>query len=173
MLQRLSLSALLLVAIAALALPAQAQKESDVAETIDKFKESDPGIKTWFDTAHGYAVFPSVGKGGIGLGGARGKGLVYEQGAIVGEVTMSQVTVGFQLGGQTFSQVIFFKDNTAFDDFIRGNFEFDAGVSAVALKSGVSKDLAYSKGIAVITATKAGLMYEASLGGQKFKYEAN
>jgi lipid-binding SYLF domain-containing protein len=164
----------LVMLLAAAVMPAAlaAQSEEDVAETIAKFKEGDPGIQGWFRDAHGYAVFPSVGKGGIGIGGARGKGLVYEQGTLVGKVTLTQVTVGLQLGGQAFSEVIFFKDKTAFDDFVRGNYEFDAGVSAVALKAGASADLGYSKGVAVITATKGGLMYEASVGGQKFDYEA-
>ena len=151
---------------------AQAQKESDVAETIAKFEEGDPGMQAWFREAYGYAVFPSVGKGAIGIGGARGKGLVYEQRKLVGKVTLTQVSVGFQLGGQAFREVIFFKDKIAFDDFTRGNFEFDAGVSAVALTAGASADLAYNKGVAVVTATKGGLMYEASVGGQKFDYEA-
>jgi len=151
---------------------ARAQSEEDVAETIAKFKEGDAGIQGWFRDAYGYAVFPSVGKGGIGIGGARGKGLVYEKGALIGKVTLTQVTVGLQLGGQSFSEVIFFKDKTALDDFTRGNYEFDAGVSAVALKAGASADLGYNKGVAIVTATKGGLMYEASVGGQKFDYEA-
>lgn len=164
----------LVIILAAAVMPVTlaAQSEEDVAETIARFKEGDPGIQGWFKDAHGYAVFPSVGKGGIGIGGARGKGLVYEQGTLVGKVTLTQVTVGLQLGGQSFSEVIFFKDKTAFDDFTRGNYEFDAGVSAVALKTGASADLGYSKGVAVVTATKGGLMYEASVGGQKFDYEA-
>jgi lipid-binding SYLF domain-containing protein len=152
--------------------PAQAQSQEDVAETIAKFKEGDPGMQGWFAEAHGYAAFPSVGKGGIGIGGARGKGLVYEQGNLIGKVTLTQVTIGLQLGGQAFSEVIFFKDKTALDDFTRGNFELDAGVSAVALTAGASADLGYSKGVAVVTATKGGLMYEASVGGQKFDYES-
>jgi lipid-binding SYLF domain-containing protein len=96
---------------------------------------------------------------------------VYERKALIGKTSLTQVTVGFQLGGQAFSEVIFFKDKTALDDFTRGNFEFEAGVSAVALKEGASKDLAYSKGVAVATATKGGLMYEAAVGGQKFTFE--
>lgn len=151
--------------------PASAQSEEDVAQTIAKFEEGDPGMQAWFEEAHGYAVFPSVGKGAIGIGGARGKGLVYERGELVGKVTLTAVTVGFQLGGQAFMEVIFFKDKTAFDDFTRGNFEFGAGVSAVALTAGASADLGYNGGVAVVTATKGGLMYEASVGGQKFDYE--
>jgi lipid-binding SYLF domain-containing protein len=150
---------------------ASAQSEEDVAKTIAKFEEGDPGMQAWFKEAYGYAVFPSVGKGAIGIGGARGKGLVYEQGQLVGKTTLTAVTIGFQLGGQEFMEVIFFKDKTAFDDFTRGNFELDAGVSAVALSAGASADLGYNGGVAVVTATKGGLMYEASVGGQKFDYE--
>lgn len=163
-----------LLAVAALFLAAhhaRAQSDQDVQKVIAEFEKSDSGIRTWFRQAHGYAVFPSVGKGGIGVGGARGKGLVYERGALIGKTTLTAVTIGFQLGGQAFREVIFFKDKTALDDFIRGNFEFGAGVSAVALKAGASANLAYNKGVAVMTATKGGLMYEASVGGQKFTFE--
>jgi lipid-binding SYLF domain-containing protein len=148
-----------------------AQTDAEVQEVIKNFKEGDLGMPAWFKNAYAYAVFPSVGKGGFGIGGAYGKGLVYEQSTLVGRSTLTQITVGFQLGGQAFSEVIFFKDKTAFDDFTRGNFEFGAQVSAVALKSGISADLAYNEGVAIVTSTKGGLMYEAALGGQKFSYE--
>ncbi len=161
----------MIAALGFTASPAAAQDADEVAEVIQKFEEGDPGMQAWFAEAYGYAVFPSVGKGGIGIGGARGKGLVYEQGALVGKVTLTEVTIGLQLGGQAFSEVIFFKDKTAFDDFTRGNYEFDAGVSAVALTAGASADLGYNGGVAVVTATKGGLMYEATVGGQKFDYE--
>jgi len=151
--------------------PVLAQSHEEVQEVIKKYKDGDPGMQGWFRDAYGYAVFPSVGKGGIGIGGAHGKGLVYEQGALIGKTSLTAVTVGFQLGGQAFSEVIFFKDKAALDEFTRGNFEFDAGVSAVALTAGASRDIAYSKGVAVVTATKGGLMYEATVGGQKFKFE--
>ena len=160
-----------LFSLLALAQPISAQSDEDVQEVIQKFEEGDPGMQAWFREAYGYAVFPSVGKGGIGIGGAHGKGLVYEQKNLVGKTTLTEVTVGFQLGGQAFSEVIFFKDKTAFDDFTRENFEFGAQVSAVALTAGASADLAYNGGVAVVTATKGGLMYEATVGGQKFSYE--
>ena len=150
---------------------AQAQKPEDVAKVIENFKKGDPGMKGWFAEAYGYAVFPSVGKGGIGVGGAHGKGLVYEQGKIIGKTSLTQLSFGLQLGGQAFSEVIFFKDKTALDDFRRGNFELGAQVSAVALKEGASANLAYSKGVAVMTATKGGLMYEAAVAGQKFTFD--
>ena len=167
----LKTSVFCLIALIAVAHPALAQSDAEVQEVIKKFEDGDPGMQAWFREAYGYAVFPSVGKAGFGIGGARGKGLVYEQRKLVGKSTLTQVTVGFQLGGQAFSEVIFFKDKTAFDDFTRGNFELGAQVSAVALTAGASRDLAYNKGVAIMTATKGGLMYEAAVGGQKFDYE--
>ncbi|MEB3323688.1 MAG: YSC84-related protein [Synechococcaceae cyanobacterium] len=161
----------LAMAASVVASPAVAQSHEDVQTTIQNFTKGDPGMQAWFREAYGYAVFPSVGKGGIGIGGAHGKGLVYERGTLIGKVSLTAVTIGWQLGGQAFSEVIFFKDKTALDDFTRGNFEFDAGVSAVALTAGASADLGYSNGVAVVTATKGGLMYEASVGGQKFSFE--
>ena len=153
------------------ALPARAQSDSAVKEVIKQFEKGDPGMQHWFRDAWGYAVFPSVGKGAFVVGGAHGNGLVYEQGKQIGKTSLTAVTVGAQLGGQAFREVIFFKDKTALDDFTRGNFEFGGGVSAVALKKGASADLAYNKGVAVMTATKGGLMVEASVGGQKFTFE--
>lgn len=167
----LRVSVFCLIVLIAVAHPAVAQSDEEVQEVIKSFEKGDPGMQAWFKEAYAYAVFPSVGKAGFGIGGARGKGLVYEQRKLVGKSTLTQVTVGFQLGGQKFSEVIFFKDKTAFDDFTRGNFELGAQVSAVALTAGASRDLAYSKGVAIMTATKGGLMYEAAVGGQKFEYE--
>jgi lipid-binding SYLF domain-containing protein len=158
----------------ALATPAQAQTESkvlEVQEVIATIVEKDPGTQEWFDASYGYVVLPNVGKGGLGIGAAHGNGLVYKGGTLVGKSELKAVTVGLQAGGQSFVEVIFFKDKTAFDDFTRGNFEFAAQVSAVALTAGASADLAYNGGVAVMTMTKTGLMYEASVGGQKFKYE--
>jgi lipid-binding SYLF domain-containing protein len=169
----LALSTLVLLALA-WAMPAQAQKESEilkVQQVIATIVEKDSGMQEWFDDAYGYVVFPNVGKGAMGVGAAHGNGLVYKGGDLVGKSELIQVTVGLQLGGQSFVEVIFFKDETAFKDFTRGNFEFAAQVSAVALTAGASADLAYNKGVAVMTMTKAGLMYEAAVGGQKFKYE--
>jgi lipid-binding SYLF domain-containing protein len=159
----------LIVFFAALS-PAVAQSESEVQAVREQFEEGDPGMQGWFREAYGYALFPSVGKGGFGIGGAHGKGLVYEQGKLVGRSTLTQVTIGFQFGGQAFSEVIFFKNKAAFDPFTQENFEFGAQVSAVALSAGISADLAYSGGVAVATSPKGGLMYEAAIGGQKFSY---
>ena len=162
-----SLLALLAVGV----LPAAAASKNDTASVIAKFKEKDPGLAKVFAEAHGYAIYPTVGKGAIGIGGAHGKGEVYERGVLIGTSSLSQVSIGFQLGGQAYSEVIFFKDKTALDDFKRGNFELDAQASAVALTARASRDLAYNRGVAIVTMAKGGLMYEASVGGQKFTFK--
>jgi lipid-binding SYLF domain-containing protein len=148
----------------------QGVADGEVAQTIATFKSKDPGMKKFFDQAHGYAVFPTVGKGGIGIGGAYGKGKVYEKGKHIGDTSLSQVTIGLQLGGQAYSEVIFFGSKHALDDFTGGNFEFGAQVSAVAVTAGASADADYDNGVAVFTMAKGGLMYEASVGGQKFSF---
>ena len=128
-------------------------------------------LKPYFKKAKGYAVFPTVGKGGIGIGGARGKGEVFRDGKVIGSTTLTQVSIGFQLGGQAFSQIIFFKSKRDLNRFVQGNFEFGASASAALINSGAAVETAYSNGIAVLTVSKGGLMYEASIGGQKFSYE--
>ena len=146
--------------------------ELSVAQVIIKAKEKDPALVKWFDEAYAYAVFPKVGKGGIGIGGAHGKGIVIRGNSTVADTSLSQVTIGFQLGGQVYSQFIMFKDQTAFDHFARGNYEMGAQVSAVAITLGASADANYDGGVAVFTIAEGGLMYEATVGGQKFKYTA-
>ena len=142
-----------------------------VAKAILDLQDKDPGMKKFFDSAPGYAVFPKVGKGGIGIGGAHGKGLVIESDKVVGKTSLSQITIGFQLGGPVYAQFIFFEDQTALENFHRGNFEFGAQASAVAVTLGVSADADYDKGVAVFTNVVGGLMYEATISGQKFKYK--
>ena len=147
-------------------------QENDVEEaknTIKEFKEKDPGMDKFFSSAVGYAVFPGIGKGGLGIGGAGGKGTLFKGGTAVADTKMSQVTIGFQAGGQKYSEVIFFETAEIYDDFISGKYEFAAQVSAVALTSGVSADAKYKNGLLVVTNSIGGLMYEASIGGQKFK----
>lgn len=148
-------------------------KSKKADETIAAFQEADPGLEAYFEEAHGYAVFPTVGKGGIGIGGARGKGVVYEHGKPVGRTTLTQLSIGFQWGGQAYSEVIFFEDQAAIDRFKTGKFELGAQVSAVAATLGASADAAYESGVAIFTVVKGGLMYEASVGGQKFSYKPN
>ena len=142
-------------------------EESD--KTIKDFKKMDPGIEKFFNDAYGYAVLYSVGKGAVGVGGAGGKGTVYEGGTPVGDVRMTQVTVGLALGGQKYAEVIFFEDKEHYERFIGSKYEFSAQVSAVALSSGASADAKYRDGVLVFTMAIGGLMYEASIGGQKFK----
>ncbi len=160
----------ILVLALAVAPPPASGSESDAAEVIARFKEKDPGMAEVFARAHGYAVFPSVGKGGVGIGGAHGSGYVYDQGRLIGRSTLTQVTVGLQLGGQVYSEVVFFESEAALGNFRRGRLKLDAQASAVALKARASVDLAYRNGVAIVTMARGGLMYEASVGGQKFSF---
>lgn len=137
-------------------------------EAIENFKKTNDDINHFFNTAYGYAVFPAVGKGGLGVGGAAGNGTVYKDGNNLGDCKLTQVTIGLQAGGQSYQEVIFFENKEAFDRFTGNKFEFAAQVSAIALKAGVSLDAEYRDGILVITQAIGGLMYEASVGGQKF-----
>ncbi len=160
------------------------------ADTIEVFKAAgQSGV--YFDSAHGYAVFPTIGKAGLVVGGAAGKGRVYVGEKHVGNSEMGQVTIGFQAGGQAYSMIIFFEDERAFREFTSGTFEFGAQASAVAITAGASASAStagasagasggknnaataggYHKGMAVFTVAKGGLMYEASIGGAGFTYE--
>lgn len=163
-------------------------REKDAA-TIKTFRQA--GAGAMLDSAYGYAVFPTIGKGGIGIGGAHGSGHVYKQGKAIGETKMTQITYGFQLGGQAYSQLILFEDARALEEFTSGNFEFGAQASAVALTAAAGAEAGgtgagtnvsagkndadvssggYKRGMAIFTIAKGGLMYEATLGGQKFSY---
>ena len=146
------------------------EMERNCKKTIEEFKDKNRKFDSYFEKAYGYAVFPTIGKGAIGIGGAHGKGLVFEQGQIVGETKMTQITIGFQWGGQAYSEVLFFEDERAMRAFKYGEIEFAGQASAVAVTAGASADISYKDGIAVFTISKGGLMYEASIGGQKFKY---
>lgn len=138
---------------------------------IAAFKEGDPSVQKFFDSSAGYVVIPTVGKAGLGVGGARGKGILYEGGAPTAVVTLSQLSFGFQWGGQAYSEFIFFEDAATLENFKRGNFELNAQASAVAVTAGASADAAFNGGMAIFTQAKGGLMYEAAVGGQKFKVE--
>jgi lipid-binding SYLF domain-containing protein len=159
-------------------------------DTIALFKNAGESA-AFFSNSYAYAVFPTIGKGGFGVGAAHGNGHVFVKGKYVGDVVMNQVSVGLQAGGQAFSQMVFFQDERAFNDFASGDFEFDATVQAVALTAGASASASsagtsagasggkkdaktvgnYHKGLAVFTIAKGGLMYQAAVGGQKFKYK--
>lgn len=170
--------------------PAQADEYSDA---VNSFRNAGESGK-FFDSAYGYAIFPTIGKAGFIVGGAYGEGRVYAAGQYVGNASMTQLTAGWQLGGQAFTQIIFFQNQTAFQEFTSGNFEFSAQATAVAITAGVSADASttgglsagasggrndattahggYRRGLAVFTIAKGGLMFEAVLGGQKFNYTA-
>lgn len=178
----------ILIGLYALAFPALADKFDEARKTFELQDETTP----YFAQAHGYALFPTIGKGGIGIGGAYGEGRVYREGSYIGNVSVSQLSIGLQFGGQAYSMIIFFQDARALAEFTSGNFEFGAQASAVALTAGVSAEAntgggvsatasggkrdavqaqaGYRKGMAMFTVAKGGAMYEASLGGQKFKY---
>ncbi len=175
--------------LALLMLPAVQAWADDYTDTIQIFSDAIES-KELMNSAYGYAVFPTIGKGGVGVGGAYGKGRVYEKGKYIGDTSMTQVTVGLQLGGQAYSQIILLEDERALKEFTSGNFEFGAQASAVAITAGAQahgtttgssagasggkRDATtagkYNKGMAIFTVAKGGLMYEASVGGQKFNY---
>lgn len=146
------------------------EMELDVQKAILEILDKSPGMQKFFDESEGYAVFPSVGKGGFVVGGAFGRGLVIVNEQVDGYTSLSQATIGAQIGGQKYSQFIFFKDQNALDNFKRGNFEFSAQASAVAITASTSVDTNYDAGVAVFTHAGGGLMAEATLGGQKFSY---
>jgi lipid-binding SYLF domain-containing protein len=172
---------------------AGAQEVKDYSGTIEVFRQS-PVVQPFFENSYGYAVFPTIGKGGFVVGGAYGRGQVYKDGKVTGISKLAKVSVGFQAGGQAFSEIIFFEDKRAYDEFTSGEFSFDATASAVAITAGVqakaetSKGASasatagpktgaqlatanYTKGMKVFTHAKGGLMYEAAIGGQAFTFE--
>ena len=149
----------------------RAELDSEVKEAIALLQKADSSLGKFFSSSAGYAVFPKVAKGGLGIGAARGKGQLFEQGNLIGETRLTQVTIGLQAGGQVYAEVIFFENATTLTNFKEGNFEFSAQLSAVAAAEGVARNAKFEHGVAVFTLAKAGLMYEASVGGQKFSYK--
>ncbi|QDO94774.1 lipid-binding SYLF domain-containing protein [Formosa sediminum] len=154
---------------------AQTEKDKEIIKDAEVAKETllktTPELKNFFDKAAGYVIFPNVGKGGFIVGGASGNGVLYKQGGMeLGMASLKKVNIGLQAGGEAIIEVIFFETNTELEEFQKGKFKFDAGASATAIKSGESFNAKYSEGVAVFTQTKGGLMADASVGGQKFKY---
>jgi lipid-binding SYLF domain-containing protein len=168
--------------------PVQADKYTD---SLEVFKGSD-AVKPLFEKAYGYAIFPTIGKAGIGIGGAYGQGQVVAKGKVTGTASLAKLSIGWQLGGQALSQLVLFEDKRAYEEFTSGSFEFDAAASAVAItasaqasagtegasagagagpKTGAQASAGYHKGMAVFVHAKGGLMYEASIGGQKFTFK--
>jgi lipid-binding SYLF domain-containing protein len=179
-----------ITAFAALALAAAPALADQYTDTIEVFRKAGQSGRH-FANAYGYAVFPTIGKGGVVVGAAHGDGRVYEKGKYIGDTSMTQLSIGAQLGGQAYSMIIFFENKAALDTFTTGNFEFGADASAVAITAGadakattagasasasLTKDVAttaasYYKGMRIYTVTKGGLMYEAALTGQKFSFK--
>ncbi len=129
-------------------------------------------MKNLFNNAYGYVIFPNVGKGGIGIGGAVGNGIVYERGTIIGKAKLTQLSIGFQFGGQAYREVIFFETRADLERFKENKIEFSAQASAVAVTAGASANVKYKEGVMIFSQQKGGLMYEASVGGQKFNYSS-
>ena len=190
MIKRISGWVLLASVTCVLMTSALAKEVKDYSATIAEFKKI-PVVAPFFESAHGYAVFPTVGKGGLGVGGSHGKGQVYRGGKAIGFTSTSDVSIGLQAGGQAYSQIIFFQDAASLDKFTSGNFEFAASASAIAVKATAgatagtegataaagSKDekvvagAEYQNGMAVFTMAKGGLMYAATIAGQKYTYK--
>jgi hypothetical protein len=145
--------------------------ENEAKEALGNILKKTPRLESFKNESYGYAVFPRITKAAAGVGGAAGNGIVYKDHIVVGKTHLKQATVGIQFGGQQYVEVIFFENEEAFEKFTNGKLKFDAQASAVALKDGAAIDAAYQDGVAVFTATKGGLMYEASIGGQHFNYK--
>lgn len=180
----------LLLAILALSFSTASHADS-YAAAIKNFQNT-PGTSDFFKHAFGYAVFPNVGKGGFGIGGAFGRGKVFRHGNEIGHSNMAQLTLGLQLGGQAYSQIIFFRDARALEEFTAGSFEFGAEAAAVAVTAGASAQAGttgvsasagvdqrdnrssaeWYKGMTIFTIAKGGLMYQATIGGQSFSYKS-
>ncbi len=180
-----------LILLASAAVFADDRQVEDYSSTIDIYRKS-PQVESYFENSYGYAVFPTVGKAGFIIGGSYGKGQVYQDGKVTGFTSVGAGSIGLQLGAQAFSQIIFFQDKRAYDEFTSGNFEFDATASAVAITAGAQAKTggtgstagasagpatakqattSYRKGMATFIHAKGGLMAEASIGGQKFSFE--
>ena len=170
---------------------AVAAEDKDYSSTINVFKDS-PAVQTFFDNSYGYAVFPMIGKGGFVVGGSYGEGQVYRNDVVTGKTSVIEGSIGFQLGGKVFSEIIFFQDEQAYNRFTSGNFEFDATAQAIVItagaqaqagtagvgagatagpKTGVQAETNYVNGLATFIHPQGGLMYEFSVGGQKFTFE--
>jgi lipid-binding SYLF domain-containing protein len=188
---RLLLFVCLMIAMTGGVASAKGEKVEDYSSTINVFRDS-PAVEKFFKNAYGYAVFPTIGKAGFVIGGSYGKGQVYRDGKVTGKASVAEGSIGLQLGGEAFSEIIFFQDKRAYDEFTSGSFEFDATAQAVVItagaqakagtagagagasagpKTGVQAETNYYKGMATFVHPKGGLMYEISIGGQKFSFD--
>jgi len=173
----LTISFLMLALFMSISTLAQKDEDDDkvIADAVvakQDFIRSDALMQTLFDNSYGYVIFPNVGKGAIGIGGAAGNGAVYQKGALIGMASMKQVSVGFQWGGQAYREVIFFETEADLNRFRENKIEFSGQASAVAVTKGAAANIKYKNGVMIFSQTKGGLMYEASVGGQKFKFRS-
>lgn len=166
-----TLAVALLMISGCASIPSDDRTMRESRATLERFVDHDPSLQDWVDHAYGYAVFPEVGAAGLGVGGGFGRGMVFQGGQPIGRTTVSQATIGAQIGAQSFSQVIFFRDDAALRVFQRGNLEFSARATAVAATAGAAATTSYERGVAVFILPRGGLMAEASVGGQRFTYE--
>ena len=182
---------LLAAALLATSPVAMSQEVQDFSQTIQEFRQI-PQVTPYFESAYGYAVWRTIGRGGIGIGGATGRGQVYVNGQVTGFSRLIDISIGFQLGGQAYRQIIFFENQTAYDSFTQGNFEFDASASAVAVTASAQASSgtaagsqatagasgtgqaaaagAYQNGMRIFTMATGGLMYQATIAGQKYSF---
>jgi hypothetical protein len=178
------------VVIAGIASIAHAQRARDVTETVELFR-SIPQVAPYFESSYGYAVWPRIGRGGLGVGASRGRGQVYVNGQLTGFSTMTEVSVGLQAGGQAYRQIIFFETREAYERFTRSTFEFDASASAVAVTASAQAGagttgaraaagagspntaaaVGYVNGMQTFTMAEGGLMYQATIAGQRYRFE--
>lgn len=175
-LSKISLSSFALAFLLVFSLQAQVggwnpELQTESQEALSGMIEKTPKLSTYKEKAYGYVVFPKVTKAGLGIGGAAGSGVVYQNHEAIGSSKLKQASIGLQAGGQQYSEVIFFENKKSFENFTKGKLKFDAQASAVAITAGASVDVAYQSGVAVFTHTLGGLMYEASIGGQHFTFK--
>ncbi len=163
-----ALTALLLVGCAST--PSDDRMIREARGALERFVDNDPGLQSWIDHAHAYVVFPEIAKGGFLVGGGFGRGMVFQRGQAIGRATVSQASIGPQIGAQSYAQVIFFQDEAALRVFQRENLEFAAQATAVAATAGAAATTSYERGVAVFILIRGGLMAELSIGGQKFSY---
>jgi lipid-binding SYLF domain-containing protein len=149
----------------------RADLDRDVSAALARAGSEDPTLQAFLDKAYGYAIFPGVGKGAVGVGGAYGKGEVFERGKKIGYCDLSQATIGLQLGGQTYTEIIAFENKAALDNFKNGSLKFAGEATAVALKAGAGANAEYVEGVRVLTVGEQGLMFEAAIGGQTFTFQ--
>ena len=170
-LRKHTLAPLLVVALATTLTARAEDLQAKAQEALTNFKMADPTLTNFFAKAAGYAILPGVGEGGFIFGGEHGDGLVYQKAKLIGKISMSEVSVGAQVGGGSFAEIIFFETPAALKTFKTAKWEMSAKAKAAVAASGVAENAKYEQGVAVFTLPKSGAMVAAAVGGQKFKFE--